>query len=248
MDLGIEGRRAAVAAASEGLGFGVAAALAAEGVEVAICGRRSDRVAEAAARLGPGATGLVVDVSTPEGGIEFAQRAASALGGVDILVTNAGGPPPATFATAALDGYLQSFDMNCRSAIAMCGELVPAMQAARWGRVVAITSIAVRQPIPTLILSNTARAALTGFLKTLAREVARDGVTVNSLQPGSHDTARIRSIYGDDLTAVAANVPSGVVGDAADFGRLAAFLCSEHSSFVTGTAIPVDGGAYAATL
>jgi 3-oxoacyl-[acyl-carrier protein] reductase len=248
MDLGIAGRRAAVAAASEGLGFGVAAALAGEGVQVAICGRRDDAVRSAAERLGDGAVPLVVDVSTPAGGRELVERAIAALGGVDILVTNAGGPPPATFATAEVDAYLDAFELNCRSAIAMCQSAVPAMQERRWGRVVAITSIAVRQPIPTLILSNTARSALTGFLKTLAREVARDGVTVNSLQPGSHDTARIRSVYGDDLSAVAADVPAGIVGDPGDFGRLAAFLCSDHARFVTGTAIPVDGGAYAGTL
>jgi 3-oxoacyl-[acyl-carrier protein] reductase len=248
MDLGLAGRRAAVAAASEGLGFGVAAALAAEGVRVAICGRREDAIRSAAERLGDSAVPLVVDVSTPAGGSEFVDGAIEALGGVDILVTNSGGPPPGTFATAELDAYLDAFELNCRSAIAMCQSAVPAMRERRWGRVVAITSIAVRQPIPTLILSNTARSALTAFLKTLAREVARDGVTVNSLQPGSHDTARIRSVYGSDLAAVAADVPAGIVGDAGDFGRLAAFLCSDHARFVTGTAIPVDGGAYAGTL
>jgi 3-oxoacyl-[acyl-carrier protein] reductase len=182
------------------------------------------------------------------GGAAFVAEAERALGGVDILVTNAGGPPPATFATAGIDQYAEAFELNCRSAIAMCQAAVPAMQQRGWGRVLAITSIAVRQPIGALILSNTARAGLTGFLKTLAREVAADGVTVNSLQPGSHDTARIRQVYGDDLDALAADIPVGFVGDAGDFGRVAAFLCSEHARFVTGTAVPVDGGAYAAVL
>lgn len=248
MDLGISGRRAAVAAASDGLGFGVAAALAEAGVRVAICGRRPDAVDAAVARLGDTAVGIVADVSTPDGGRGFVEAARDALGGVDILVTNGGGPPPGTFATAPLDGYLEAFEANCRSPIAMCQAAVPAMREQRWGRVVAITSIAVRQPIPTLILSNTARAGLTGFLKTLALEVASDGVTVNSLLPGSHDTARIRALYGGDLGPVAAMVPAGIVGDPADFGRFAAFLCSEHARFVTGTAVPVDGGAYAALL
>ena len=122
------------------------------------------------------------------------------------------------------------------------------MQAQGWGRVVAITSISVRQPIGGLILSNTARAGATGFLKTLALEVAGDGVTVNSLQPGSHDTDRLRSLYGGDLSAAAAATPVGAVGRPEDFGVFAAFLCSDHAPFVTGAAIPVDGGAYKALL
>ena len=107
----------------------------------------------------------------------------------------------------------------------------------------AITSIAVREPIGQLILSNTARAGVTGFLKTLAREVAGDGVTVNSLQPGLHASDRLHAVYGDDLADVAAGVPAGCLGEPGDFGRIAAFLCSEHARFVTGAAIPVDGGA-----
>jgi 3-oxoacyl-[acyl-carrier protein] reductase len=131
----------------------------------------------------------------------------------------------------------------------MCYEAVPGMRAQQWGRVVAITSIAVRQPIPHLILSNTARAALTGFLKTLAREVARDGVTVNSLLPGLHATNRLSALYdADGLASLADGIPAGTLGDPADFGRVAAFLCSEPARFVTGTATPVDGGAYAGLL
>ena len=118
------------------------------------------------------------------------------------------------------------------------------MREQRWGRVIAITSVGVRQPIAGLILSNVARSGLTAFLKTLAREIAGDGVTVNSLQPGFHDTERIRSLYGGELDATQAGIPAGVLGDPTDFGRVAAFLCSEAASFVTGTAIPVDGGAY----
>jgi 3-oxoacyl-[acyl-carrier protein] reductase len=119
------------------------------------------------------------------------------------------------------------------------------MQERGWGRVVAITSISVRQPIGTLILSNTARAGATAFLKTLAREVAADGVTVNSIQPGLHATNRLISLHGGDVSAAAAGVPAGVVGDPADFGAIVAFVCSEHGRFLTGAAINVDGGAYA---
>jgi 3-oxoacyl-[acyl-carrier protein] reductase len=119
------------------------------------------------------------------------------------------------------------------------------MREQGWGRVLAITSIAVRQPLPGLILSNTARAGVTGFLKTLAREVARDGVTVNSIQPGTHRTRRIEEIFGGEIARAADGVPAGVLGSPEDFGRVAAFLCSEPARFITGAALPVDGGAYA---
>jgi 3-oxoacyl-[acyl-carrier protein] reductase len=241
MDLGIAGRRAAVAAASRGLGFGTAAALAAEGVAVAICSRDRETIEAAAGEIGDQATPLVADVSTVAGARDFVEQAASALGGIDILVTNAGGPPPGNFASTPVGDYPAALELNLLSVIAMCEASVPAMQAQGWGRVVAITSISVRQPIPYLILSNTARAGVTGFLKTLAREVAADGVTVNSLQPGLHDTERVRSLGEPDPSGV----PAGVLGSPADFGSIAAFLCSDHARFVTGAAIPVDGGAYA---
>jgi 3-oxoacyl-[acyl-carrier protein] reductase len=122
------------------------------------------------------------------------------------------------------------------------------MQERRWGRVVAITSVSVRQPIATLILSNTARAGATGFLKTLALEVAKDGVTVNSLLPGLHATKRLESLYRGDLAAAGKTTPAGTVGDPDDFGAFAAFLCSDHARFITGCAIPVDGGTYAGLL
>jgi 3-oxoacyl-[acyl-carrier protein] reductase len=249
MDLAIEGRRAAVAASSQGLGFATAAALAAEGVTVAICSRDRGRIDAAAAEIGAGAVPLVADVGTEAGAAEFVRAARDALGGIDILVTNGAGPPPGTFASTDPAEYRSALELNCLSAIAMCGEAVPAMQAAGWGRVLAITSIAVKQPMPTLILSNTARAGLTGFLKTLARELAGSGVTVNSILPGLHDTARVRQLHADtDPDAVAAGVAAGTLGRAPDFGAVAAFLCSEPARFVTGVALQVDGGAYAGLL
>ncbi len=130
----------------------------------------------------------------------------------------------------------------------MCASAVPAMREQQWGRVLAITSVGVRQPIAGLILSNVARSGLTAFLKTLAREVAGDGVTVNSLQPGLHDTDRIRQLYGGELDPRDAGIPAGVLGRPEDFGRIAAFLCSETASFLTGAAIPIDGGAYTGML
>lgn len=246
MDLGIEGRRAAVAAGSAGLGFASAQALAEAGVRVALCGRDAVRVEEAAAALPGAAVPLVADVGTTEGAAGFVAAAREALGGIDILVPNAGGPPPGNFASTPTEAYPDALALNLLSVVAMCKEAVPAMQAQGFGRVVAITSIAVRQPIPFLILSNTARAGATGFLKTLAREVARDGVTVNSVLPGVHDTGRVRALFGDDAeraAAMAREVPVGRLGDPADFGRVVAFLCSESAGFITGAAIPVDGGA-----
>jgi 3-oxoacyl-[acyl-carrier protein] reductase len=244
MELGIAGKRAAVAAASQGLGFAIADALAREGVRVAMCSRRADVIEGAAARVGRDAVAIVADVANVDGARGFVRDARDALGGIDILVTNAGGPPTGTFASTDVDAYVDAFELNCRGAIAMCKDVVPAMQSQQWGRVLAVTSISVRQPIGNLILSNTARAALTAFLKTVATEVAPDGVTVNSLQPGLHATERLNALHGNS-DDVARGIPARRFGDPADFGAFAAFLCSERAAFVTGAAIPVDGGAYA---
>ncbi len=243
MDLGITGKRAVVAAGSKGLGFGAASALAAEGCRVAICGRDEAALSAASARIG--AVPFVADVSTPANAARFVRDAAEALGGVDILIANAGGPPPGTFASTDLAAYSFAFDLNCRSSIAMCQVAIPAMQSQQWGRVVAITSVGVKQPIATLIASSTARAALTAFLKVTAREVAGDGVTVNSVLPGFHATDRITGLYNDDgLEQLAASVPAHAIGDAADFGAVCAFLCSRPARYITGESILVDGGAY----
>jgi 3-oxoacyl-[acyl-carrier protein] reductase len=227
------------------LGFSSASALAAEGVRVAICGREQGRIDDAVARLGGDAVGIVADVGTPEGATGFVEAATEALGHLDIVVPNAGGPPPGGFASTDLDAYEPALALNLLSVVAMCKAAIPAMQERKWGRVVAITSISVRQPIETLILSNTARTGATGFLKSVAREVARDGVTVNSVQPGLHATDRLTSLYGGDVSSAAQGVPAGFVGDPDDFGAIVAFVCSEHAKFLTGAAICVDGGSYA---
>jgi len=247
MDLGLNGKRAAVAAASTGLGYACAEALAAEGVRVAICGRDKARIDEAAANIGPNAVPLVADVSTTAGATAFVEAAHEALGGLDILVTNGGGPPPGDFASTPLDAYAGAVELNLLAVVAMCYAAVPAMQAQGWGRVVAITSIAVRQPRADLILSNTARTGATGFLRTLAREVAKDGVTVNSVLPGIHATARMAELY-PSMAEAARGVPRGVVGDPDDFGQVVAFLCSAQARHVTGVALQIDGGSYAALL
>ncbi|HLF40219.1 MAG TPA: SDR family oxidoreductase [Acidimicrobiia bacterium] len=248
MDLGLAGRRAAVAAASQGLGFACAQALVADGVRVAVCGRSKDRITEAAELLGGGAVPLVADVGEPDQARRFVAEAREALGGLDILVTNAGGSPPGTFASVPFEEYPKGLALNLLSVVAMCQEAVPGMQAQGFGRVVAITSLTVRQPNPVLILSNTARAGATGFLKTLAREVAADGVTVNSVQPGMHGTERLYQVYGDELAERAEGIPARTLGRPEDFGAVVAFLCSDQARFITGAAIPVDGGEYAALL
>lgn len=237
MDLGISGKRAAVAAASAGLGFASAQSLADEGVGVAICGRDRKRIDDAAARIGPNAVPLVADVSTAGGAAGFVAAATEALDGIDILVTNAGGPPHGNFESTPVEAYPEALDLNLMSVVAMCKAAAPAMCDRGWGRIVAITSLSVRQPMPQLILSNTARAGATAFLKTLAREVVDRGVTVNSAQPGMHLTSRLEEVYGGDL-------PDRPLGDPADFGQIVAFLCSEQARFVTGLQMHVDGGDY----
>jgi 3-oxoacyl-[acyl-carrier protein] reductase len=252
VDLGLAGRTAAVAAGSAGLGLASARALAEAGVRVALCSRDAGRVEEAVASLAPvdgGHCGLVADVGSPAGATGFVEAASGALGrDPDILVTNAGGPPPGTFASTPLDAYGPALELNLLSVVAMCQAAVPSMRAQGWGRVVAITSVAVRQPIGILILSNTARAGVTGFLKTLATEIAADGVTVNSVLPGLHATDRLIALYSGDAAAAAATVPANRLGDPADFGAVVAFLCSDQAKFVTGAALQVDGGEYRGLL
>ncbi len=246
MDLGLAGRRALVAGSSAGLGLEAARALTAEGARVALNGRDPARLEAAVEQLraaGGDVVGVPGDVSTPEGAAALVQAATEALGGLDVLVANAGGPPSGTFATTTIDAYRAALELNLLSTVAMCQAAVPAMQAQRWGRVVAITSIGVRQPIGTLMASTTARTGLTGFLKVLATEVAADGVTVSSVQPGVHATDRLASLAPEALASLRVDIPGGELGDPADFGRVVAFLCSDSARFITGTSVLVDGGA-----
>ena len=204
--------------------------------------RSQARLDAAAATIDGEVRTLVGDVSAIDQVQALIDQATGLMGGIDILIANAGGPPPGNFASTPLEAYLPALQLNLLSTVAMCKAAVPAMCDRGWGRVVAITSMSVREPIPHLILSNTARAGLTGFLKTLAGEVAAHGVTVNSIQPGLHLTDRLAALY-DDPSGLAAGVPTGTLGDADDFGRIAAFLCSDSARFLTGASVPVDGGA-----
>jgi 3-oxoacyl-[acyl-carrier protein] reductase len=189
---------------------------------------------------------IVADVSTEAGAASFIDQALAALGSIDILVPNAGGPPRGTPLESSAQAYRDALDLNALSTIVMCQRAVPGMRTRRWGRVVAITSAGARSPIPTLAASSTARAAVTSFLKVLATEVARDGVTVNSVQPGVHATDRIKGM--GPLEEIAKRVPAGIVGTAEDFGKVVAFLCSEPAKFITGTSVLVDGGAFSGLI
>lgn len=247
MDLGIAGRTALVGASSGGLGLGVAKALAAAGVHVAINGRDPDRLDRAARELSaqhPGVEilGLGGDVAQIDGARNTAVAAVDHFGGIDILVLNAGGPPAGGWDAFGADRYVEAVAATAGSAIAAIEVAVAGMRQRSWGRVIAITSQTVREPLGNLALSGVARTALTAYLKTMAREVAAEGVTVNTVQPGSHDTDRLRSLHGDNLSAAAKTIPVGRVGEAEDFGRAVAFLCSESAKFITGVSLPVDGG------
>jgi 3-oxoacyl-[acyl-carrier protein] reductase len=255
LDLGLNGVPAAVAAASRGLGYATALELAREGARLAICARHPEEVERAAASIA-GQTGAFVqpvtaDVATPEGARRFIDSAVGALGSLRVLVANAGGPPIGKAATFDDEAWAGAFSLNFMSTVRMVREALPYLADSGWGRVLIITSTAVKQPIAHLGLSNSMRAAATGFAKTLAGEVAAKGVTVNCILPGSILTDRWRSLAGAPTGAgpdhpafeqLAKQVPMGRMGTTEEFAAVAAFLCSERTSFVTGASIQVDGG------
>ena len=245
MDLGIKDKRAVVAASTSGLGLATAMSLAEAGCKVVVSGRDEERLASAAEQVA-GSIPIRGDVATVGGAETFIDEATAALGGVDILVTNAGGPPPGNFASTDIGDYAAAIEMNLVAMAAMCKKVVPTMQEQQWGRIVAITSTSVHTPMPNLILSNTARTGLTSLLKTLALEVVADGITVNTAQPGTHMTPRITQLFDGDIDSLAGAMPSGKIGDAADFGQVVAFLCSQQANYITGVSVPVDGGRFVA--
>ena len=185
---------------------------------------------------------IVADVSDASAATGFIHSASEALGGLDIVIANAGGPPPGQPSTTSLDGYQQALDLNLKSTIALVQAAVPGMKEAGWGRVVAITSSGAKQPIPFLAASSVARAGVTSFIKPLATEIAEHGVTANTIQPGMHLTDRVKELGDPD--AMAKNIPTRRMGDPLDFGRAAAFLCSEPAKFITGTSLLLDGGGF----
>jgi 3-oxoacyl-[acyl-carrier protein] reductase len=240
MDLGLAGRRALVTGASRGLGKAIAAALVAEGASVAICARDAARIAAVAAELG--AVGLVCDLSVPGAAAAVVAEAERRLGGLDILVVNTGGPPAAAFESIADDGWRSAFEGLWMSAVGAIRAALPGMRRRRHGRVIVVTSIAAREPVPKLMLSNSLRAGLHGLVNALSKEVAGDQITVNALMPGYQLTERLLELKVDEAAAAAA-IPAGRIGTPADFAAVAAFLASEPANYLTGQAICVDGGA-----
>lgn len=259
MDLGIRGRRALVAAASKGLGLGCAAALAEAGVDLVMNARGAEALETAAADLrarhGVRITTVAADITTDEG----RERVLAAAGPVDILVTNAGGPPPGLWSDWTREDFIRALDANMLTPIALMKALLPGMIERGWGRVVNITSQSVRAPIAVLGLSNSARAGLTGYVAGTARQVAPHGVCINNLLPGLHDTDRAAAL---DQAAVAAEglpfeevrarrlatIPARRYGSAGDFGAACAFLCSEQAKFIVGQNLLIDGGATNLTI
>lgn len=249
MDLGLRGRAAAVAGASSGLGLAIARSLAAEDADVAICAREPERLEAAAAELDAIGDGRVhatpVDVGDTDAVSAWIDGAAAAFGRLEIVVPNAGGPPGGGATAFDVDAYRDAVELNLLSQIAITQAALPHLRAAGWGRVIFITSISVKQPIPTLALSNTTRAGVAGYARSLVADLGDAGITVNLLAPGYHATDRLDEVLGDDdaaRRAVIADIPLGRLGDPADFGAVAAFLASDRASYVTGTVVAIDGG------
>jgi 3-oxoacyl-[acyl-carrier protein] reductase len=243
MDLGIAGRAALVTAASKGLGRATAEALAAEGASVVICARGEEALGQAAAAIesaGGDVLAVAADVTRPEVPQQLVDAALEAFGRLDIVVANAGGPPPGRALEVDDEALAAALNANLVTSIRLVRAAVPHLRAGRWGRVCLITSISVRQPLPDLALSNTARTGLWAWAKTAAADLVTDGITLNLACPGSHDTERVR--------ALGHTGPGGRLGDPSDFGKVVAFLCSEPAGFVSGVALGVDGGAVAGLL
>ena len=259
MDLGLTGKRALVCASSKGLGRGCAEALAAEGVDLVLNARGAEALEATAAEIraahGVRVTTVAADITTEEGRAAVLQAA----GEVDILVTNAGGPPPGLWSDWSRADFIAALDANMLTPIALMQAVLPGMTARGWGRVVNITSGSVKAPIPALGLSNTARTGLTGFVAGTARQVAGKGVIINNLLPGIHDTDRAAALDGgvaraegispqEARTRREATIPAARYGTATEFGAACAFLCSQHAGFIVGQNLLVDGGAINATL
>lgn len=259
MDLGIQGRRALVCASSKGLGKGCAEALAGEGVDLILNARGAESLEATAANIrstyGVSVVAVAADITTEAGQAAVLEAA----GIIDILVTNAGGPPPGMWSDWGRDDFIAAFDANLLTPIALIKASLPGMMDRGWGRIVNVTSVAVKAPIPVLGLSNTARSGLTGYVAGVSRQVAGSGVTINNLLPGLHDTDRLvtldkldagaRGISEDDARyARMQSVPAGRFGTSEEFGAACAWLCSAKAGFVIGQNILLDGGAFPGAL
>lgn len=256
MEFGLAGKVALVAASSRGLGRAVAEELAQEGAQLVLCARGADELAKTAAALrerGAQVEALAIDLSEAADVERLAAAALQRFGRIDVLVTNTGGPPSGPFESHDIETWRSAVRVNLESVIFLIRTVLPGMKQRGWGRIVNVTSIAVKQPVDGLILSNSVRAAVTGLARTLANEVARYGITVNNVLPGYTRTERLT-----DLSAAIARregiseaqaqarwiseIPMGRLGEPREFAAMVAFLCSERASFITGASITVDGG------
>jgi 3-oxoacyl-[acyl-carrier protein] reductase len=257
VNLGLAGKVALVAASSRGLGRAVAEELAAEGADLVLCARRAAALEETAASIRAATKRKVItvnaDLSKPDDVARVADTAMRELGRVDVLVTNGGGPPAGPFESHSADAWQDAVRQTLNSVVELTRAVLPGMKERRWGRIINITSIAVKQPVDNLILSNSVRAAVTGFARTLANEVAPFGVTVNNVMPGYTRTARIDELAAknaalrgttaaEQLAVFEEQIPMARLGEPREFAAMVAFLASERASYVTGSSIAVDGG------
>lgn len=257
MDLGLKGKVAIVAAASKGLGRAVAEEFAKEGCEVAICARTAADLERTATEIGKSCGreifGRALDVTNQEAVRKFVADVDARFGSVDICVTNAGGPPAKKFFDISLDDWRTAVDLTLLSTVYFAREVLPRMRSNKWGRLLTITSVSVKQPIEGLLLSNSLRAAVAGLAKTLANEFGADGITVNNVCPGytlterldelAEKQARRNGIPRDDIfNSWSSQIPSGRLAQPAEFAALVAFLASARASAINGTTIAVDGG------
>ena len=257
MDLGLTNKVALVAAASRGLGRAVAEELAAEGASLIICSRSEEKISQTAKEIaestGARILGVAADVSSPDDVSRLTRLAMERFERIDILVTNAGGPPAGPFESFSLEQWDAATNLLLRSVVALTHAVLPGMKDRGWGRILNITSIAVKQPVDNLILSNSLRAAVTGFARTLANEVAPIGVTVNNIMPGYTRTERVEELSqmmakkqgitpAEFIARWEQEIPMHRIGEPREFAALAAFLVSERASYITGTSVQVDGG------
>jgi 3-oxoacyl-[acyl-carrier protein] reductase len=240
MDLKIKGKRALVQGSSQGLGRAIAEALIKEGVIVAVSSRNHEKLNQTAREIGAAAA-IPCDLSKPGAALTLIKEAQERLGGIDILVTNTGGPPKGKFEGVTSEQWQEGFQSLWLSATDSIQAVLPGMKERGWGRILLVTSAAAREPRPLLAISNGLRAGLLGLTKTVSNEIASFGVTINALLPGFTDTDRLRELNISAET-ITAQIPVGRLGRPEEFGALAAFLASEHAAYITGQAVACDGG------
>ena len=242
MDMGLEGRTAIVCGASSGMGLATAEALAAEGANVVMFGRRRELLEREADRVG--ALAVQGDLTIPQHLERLVQATVGAFGGVDVLVLNGGGPPAGKASTISAAAVEEAVALLLTSHVTLVGRCLPHLRESGRGRIVAIESSSVREPLANLALSNAVRPGVVGWLKTLARELGPDGITVNTIAPGSIDTDRLRSLRGPDGPSAAEleSIPLRRLGQASEIAAVVTFLASDRAAYVTGSVIPVDGG------